>query len=100
MSAEPEVVYNTATDPTRVSGWLPPPLHRPPASTSPGLAASWRGDDGVWQADLLVEDTPTGGAVAVLEMSANGLDDAGLAAVVERALVELDREVADNFTAG
>ncbi|MDG4823707.1 hypothetical protein O7635_17770 [Asanoa sp. WMMD1127] len=100
MSAEPEVVFNTATDPARVSGWLPAPLHRPPAATEPGHSASWRDDAGVWRADLLVEDTPVGGAVAVLEMTADGLDEGGLTAVVEQALFELDREVADNLTAG
>lgn len=100
MSAEPEVVFNTATDPARVAGWLPAPLHHRPAATAPGLFATWRDDDGVWRADLVVEDPPSGGAIAVLEMAADGLDEGGLAVVVERALIELDREVADNFTAG
>lgn len=98
MSAEPEVVYNTATDPARSAGWLPEPLHRVRAVTAPGLAANWRDD--VWQAALVVEDEPTGGAVAVLEISADGVGDGPLGEVAERALFELDREVADNFTAG
>jgi hypothetical protein len=100
MSAEPEVVFSTATDPTRVAGWLPAPLHRPPAATEPGISATWRDEAGVWRADLVVEDTPVGGAIATLEMTADGLDEGGLAAVAEEALFQLDREVADNLTAG
>ncbi|WP_239091061.1 hypothetical protein [Asanoa iriomotensis] len=98
MSAEPEVVYNTATDPARSPGWLPERLHRVRAAMAPGLAATWR--DGVWLASLVVEDEPAGGAVAVLEVSAAGVGDSQLGAVAERALFELDREVADNLTPG
>ncbi|GIF66990.1 hypothetical protein Ais01nite_50250 [Asanoa ishikariensis] len=99
ISSEPEVVFNVATDPARV-GWLPEPLHHRPAATAPGLFATWRDDAGGWRADLVVEDIPSGGALAVLEMSADGLDDAALTAVVEHALTELDGEVEENFTGG
>ncbi|SNT64871.1 hypothetical protein SAMN05421812_118127 [Asanoa hainanensis] len=97
MSAEPEVVFNVATDPARV-GWLPEPLHHRPVATAPGLVAAWLGD--AWRADLVVQDIPAGGALAVLEMSADGLDDDALAAVVEHALTELDGEVEESFTGG
>jgi hypothetical protein len=99
LSAEPEVVFNTATDPARVAAWLPEPLHHRPVATAPGLFASWRDDDG-WRADLVIEDIPSGGALAVLEMTADGLDERALTAVVEHALTELDREVEDNFNGG
>jgi len=100
LSAEPEVVFNTATDPARVAAWLPEPLHHRPVATAPGLFATWRDDDGGWRADLVVEDIPSGGALAVLEMAADGLSEERLAAVVEHALNELDREVEDNFNGG
>ncbi|MEV4622854.1 hypothetical protein AB0J74_29600 [Asanoa sp. NPDC049573] len=99
MSAEPEVVFNTATDPARV-GWLPAPLHRRPATTEPDLFATWRDEAGAWWADLRVDDVPTGGALAVLEMAADGLDDRGLAPVVEQSLFDLDREVDDSVSPG
>ncbi|MEV4532326.1 hypothetical protein AB0J82_00670 [Asanoa sp. NPDC049518] len=97
MSAEPEVVFNVATDPARV-GWLPEPLHHRPVATAPGLVAAWRADG--WQADLVVRDIPSGGALAVLEMSADGLDETALAAVVEHALTELDDDVEESFSGG
>ncbi|GIF75788.1 hypothetical protein [Asanoa siamensis] len=100
MSAEPEVVYNTATDPARASAWLPEALHRTAPRMAPGLSASWHQVGGVWQADLVVQDEPAGGAVAVLTLAADGLEEPALAEIAERALTDLDREAEEAFTGG
>ncbi|MER7458423.1 hypothetical protein [Micromonospora sp. NPDC126480] len=99
MSAPPEVVFNTATDPDRASAWLPEPLR---ADGSPAeqvsaeeLAARWRAA-GDWSAEIRVDPADAGGARIRLDLT--GGDDADRLA--DEALESLAREVADNLQAG
>ncbi|WFE94407.1 hypothetical protein [Micromonospora sp. WMMD987] len=97
MSAPPEVVFSTATDPDRIDAWLPAPLRvagAAPASRSDDeLKARWDGPDG--PAELRVEAADAGGARVRLELPAGSAD--GLA---DESLANLEREVAENLTAG
>ncbi|RLK13381.1 hypothetical protein DER29_4402 [Micromonospora sp. M71_S20] len=99
MSAPPEVVFNTATDPARASAWLPEPLR---ADGSPAdevsaeeLRARWSAA-GEWSAEIRVEPAQAGGARTRLDLT--GGPDAGRLA--DEALDSLAREVADNLQAG
>jgi carbon monoxide dehydrogenase subunit G len=103
MSAPPEVVFNTATDPDRLSAWLPAPLRgagdRLDLSTD-NLRARWSttGPAG-WSAELRVG--PVGAGGASVRLSLDGDPSGGrLEEVAEEALASLAREVADNLTAG
>ncbi|MEV0734129.1 hypothetical protein [Polymorphospora sp. NPDC050346] len=115
MSAPPEVVFNTATDPDRMGAWLPEPLlkadHR--MATDQPMQARWdtAGDDGPgtspasggrnWSAFLRVEDVPAGGALVRLRLDADAdTPPDRLTGIAEEALTCLAREVADNLTAG
>lgn len=104
MSAPPEVVFNTATDPARSSGWLPEPLRRgpgsPAVSTDEGLQAHWNaGERSGWSAELRVEPTAVGGTTVCLDLAADEPDQR-LAELADASLAGLARQVADNLTAG
>jgi uncharacterized protein YndB with AHSA1/START domain len=99
MSAPPEVVFSTATDPDRASAWLPQPLR---ADGSPAeevsadeLRARWSAA-GEWSAEIRVEPAQAGGARTRLDLT-GGADADRLA---DEALASLAREVADNLQAG
>ncbi|WP_320067637.1 hypothetical protein [Micromonospora sp. RTGN7] len=103
MSAPPEVVFSTATDPTRAAAWLPQPLRadgdsRPDVSAEQ-LRARWASDSAPdWSAEIQVEATDAGGARVRLDLTgAPGQAAPGLA---DETLANLAREVADNLTAG
>ncbi|MCW6009002.1 hypothetical protein K1W54_31335 [Micromonospora sp. CPCC 205371] len=89
MSAPPEVVFNTATDPAR-SGWLPGELRtaRPEVDID-RLSARWQ-----HRAMLTVRPNPAGGADVELQV------DGGAGDAAARALDDLARAVDDNLTAG
>ncbi|MFC4019434.1 hypothetical protein ACFOW4_16025 [Micromonospora sp. GCM10011542] len=104
MSAPPEVVFNTATDPDRASSWLPEPLRGDgsPAAEMDGeeLRARW-GDGSAtdWSAELRVEPADSGGARIQLDLAAgSGQPDPD--DLADEALSNLAREVADNLQAG
>jgi uncharacterized protein YndB with AHSA1/START domain len=100
MSAPPEVVFNTATDPDRMGAWLPEPLLAANDRTDGDqpLEARWAAPDG-WAAVLWVDEVPAGGALARLHLEADTPADR-LTGIAEEALTCLAREVADNLTAG
>ncbi|MEU8329894.1 hypothetical protein [Micromonospora sp. NPDC048839] len=102
MSAPPEVVFNTATDPNRASAWLPEPLRgggNPTAEISGAeLRARW-GGDADWSAEIRVESADSGGARIQLDL-ADGSDGSGPDQLADEALTNLAREVADNLQAG
>ncbi|WP_444948669.1 hypothetical protein [Micromonospora ureilytica] len=102
MSAPPEVVFSTATDPARASAWLPEPLRGDgsPAAEISGeeLRARWAdGDD--WSAEIRVEPADSGGARIQLDL-ADGSGGSGPDQLADEALANLVREVADNLQAG
>lgn len=98
MSAPPEVVVNTATDPDRRGAWLPGDWHAeaqpdgdddfsvrltaPGEQGGTGLLRVRAGDSGGSSVELRVDDPP-----------------AGLGAP-QQILHNLEREVVDNFNAG
>lgn len=120
MSAPPEVVFSTATDPDRLSAWLPTPLRTdgagPPAVESADLSVRWsNAEPPGFTAQLRVRGGSAGGANVRLDLdvqptrpesvsgSASGTerpDDRQLTELAERSLASLAREVADNLTAG
>ncbi|MCM0674346.1 hypothetical protein NCC78_06540 [Micromonospora phytophila] len=99
VSAPPEVVFNTATDPDRASAWLPEPLRADgtPAEqvSADELRARWSAA-GEWAAEIRVEPAQAGGARMRLDLT-GGSDADRLA---DQALESLAREVADNLQAG
>jgi hypothetical protein len=109
ISAPPEVVFSTATDPDRLARWLPEPLrarageHRL-SVLADRMRVEWRpaADDG-WSGFLQVEQLPAGGSLVEVTTestgSAGGADD-DVIKLLDGALTELDREVVDNLTAG
>ncbi|MGC4893043.1 hypothetical protein [Micromonospora sp. DT31] len=97
MSAPPEVVFNTATDPDRLSAWLPEKLRRSgdfrvEVVDAEDMRARWGAAD--WSAEIGVRPADAGGARVRLDLAG---PDHGTA---EEILASLDREVADNLTAG
>ncbi|MEV0004051.1 SRPBCC family protein [Micromonospora sp. NPDC050980] len=97
MSAPPEVVFNTATDPQRSSAWLPEELRHSGACRvevldADDMRARWSSAD--WSAEIDVEPADAGGARVRLDLAG---PDHGLAGEI---LANLDRAVADNLTAG
>ncbi|SBT46470.1 SRPBCC family protein [Micromonospora auratinigra] len=100
MSAPPEVVFNTATDPDRAAAWLPESLRREGTQQrvevvdADDMRARWTSDGDGWAADIDVEPADAGGARVTLDLSG---PDHGLA---DEILANLAREVADNLTAG
>lgn len=106
ISAPPEVVYNTATDPHRAD-WLPAALRHDGARTDGSgeeLSAEWRSDATPdWSARLRVEAADAGGTRVRLDVTADAEQENGdqeLADVADGSLDELSRLVADNLTAG
>ncbi|WP_433529604.1 hypothetical protein ACQPYA_25545 [Micromonospora sp. CA-263727] len=100
MSAPPEVVFNTATDPRRVSAWLPEPLlsgEPTRDADAERLRARWAARRTDWSAELRVEPVDAGGARVCLDLDGGGQETGRLA---DEALVNLVREVADNLQAG
>ncbi|MFI7553122.1 hypothetical protein ACIBQ2_25635 [Micromonospora sediminimaris] len=100
VSAPPEVVFNTATDPDRISSWLPEPLlsSEPAREGDAGqLRARWTARGADWSAELRVEPVDAGGSRLRLELDGGGGDVDRLA---DEALNSLAREVADNLQAG
>jgi len=101
MSAPPEVVFNTATDPDRVSGWLPAALRGdgvPGPELGPAeLRARWRGPN--WSARLQVSAVDAGGATVRLELEADQSEQR-LPEIADESLFNLARVVEDNLTAG
>ncbi|KAB1940411.1 hypothetical protein F8271_16230 [Micromonospora sp. ALFpr18c] len=102
MSAPPEVVFNTATDPARASAWLPEALRGDgsPAAEINGeeLRARWNGA-AHWSAEIQVDPADSGGARIQLDL-ADGSDGPAPDQLVDEALTNLIREVADNLQAG
>jgi hypothetical protein len=98
MSAPPEVVFNTATDPDRLDGWLPAPLRAQgkPKEREP-LSARW--ENAGWSADLLTEPADPGGARVLLDLGGD-LPDDQLAQLADQSLSRLAEHVDDNLTAG
>ncbi|BCJ60618.1 hypothetical protein [Micromonospora endophytica] len=98
MSAPPEVVFNTATDPDRANAWLPEPLLSASRDgDAERLQARWDAPETQWAADLTVEAGDAGGARLRLELTGGDQETDRLA---EKALTNLAREVADNLQAG
>jgi hypothetical protein len=99
MSAPPEVVFNTATDPDRSSAWLPEELrrsgtHRVEVLDAEDLRARWSSEAAGWSADIDVEPADAGGARVRLDLAGT---DHGMA---DEILASLAREVSDNLNAG
>ncbi|MER5453164.1 SRPBCC domain-containing protein [Micromonospora sp. NPDC002389] len=100
VSAPPEVVFNTATDPERVAAWLPGPLLTGDSSDQGDgdrMRARWAGHGTDWWAELRVEPVDAGGARVRLDISGGGAETDRLA---DEALTKLAREVDDNLQAG
>ncbi|RIV36606.1 SRPBCC family protein [Micromonospora radicis] len=97
VSAPPEVVFNTATDPDRTAAWLPEPLLSASRVGEPdGFRARWDARDTDWSAELQVEPEDAGGARVRLDLTGDG----SASRLADEALVNLAREVADNLQAG
>lgn len=99
MSAPPEVAFNTATDPDRLSGWLPAPLcaDHNHAEISDSMRGRWRAD--AWSAVVTVRPADPGGAVVALDLDGD-LPEPRLAQLAHDSLDQLAEYVADNLTAG
>ncbi|MFI6264635.1 hypothetical protein [Micromonospora sp. NPDC051006] len=104
MSAPPEVVFNTATDPDRAAAWLPPALRTDGAPTpeiaGEELRATWSAPaPSDLTAEIRVDPEDSGGARIRFDLAgANGGGDHDRLAA--EALDSLAREVADNLQAG
>jgi hypothetical protein len=98
MSTPPEVVFNTATDPDRLDGWLPEPLR---AEGKPrerrALGARW--ESAGWSAVLKTEPADPGGARVHLDLGGD-LPDDQLTQLARDSLARLAEYVDDNLTAG
>ena len=93
ISAPPEVVFSTATDPDRRAAWLPAEL-----VVEPGGGGDLRArliDAGAAAGELSVRPGDSGGSSVELRFDG----DAG-ADSPDDILRALEREVADNFNAG
>ncbi|MFI6231058.1 hypothetical protein ACIBCR_27545 [Micromonospora echinospora] len=104
MSAPPEVVFSTATDPDRASAWLPEPLRTDgderPQVVPDGLRARWSSSSAPgWSAEIQVEPEDAGGARVRLDLT-DGSEEQDIGALADETLTNLAREVAENLTAG
>jgi hypothetical protein len=111
ISAPPEVVFNTVTDPDRLAGWVPQQLRAKAdehevSVVAERLRVEWRpaGSDG-WTGALQVRDGSAGGAQVEVTVEPTGSpadppDGDDVPSQLDGALTELDREVVDNLTAG
>ena len=94
ISAPPEVVFNTATDPDRRSAWLPDGFDLGPTSTSTSaFEVELRSGDSS-TGSLAIQPGDSGGSSVDLTVP----DDGG--AGPDEILGSLDRAVSDNFNAG
>jgi uncharacterized protein YndB with AHSA1/START domain len=124
FSAPPEVVFNTVTDPHRVVRWLPDAMHAefvghgrfriawPTGAAGTAyrlkvqparLRVEWRAEEGGWAGALQVLPVAAGGASVRLRMDLDGHEGEAVEpvrALVDEALTNLRREVADNLTPG
>ncbi|WDZ84940.1 hypothetical protein [Micromonospora cathayae] len=105
MSAPPEVVFSTATDPDRAAAWLPEPLRtdgdQRPEVMPEGLRARWSSAANPgWSAEIEVEPADAGGARVRLDLAGDSAERRADEALADRTLANLAREVADNLTAG
>lgn len=94
MSAPPEVVFSTATDPERRDGWLPHELRLGPTETGSDTFAVQLASGSSSAGVLQVRPGDAGGALVELSVSADG------GAEPEEILGNLERMVTDNFNAG
>ena len=93
ISAPPEVVFSTATDPERRAAWLPSELEMGPGEQQ-GEAFEVRLSAGAADAGVLrVQPGDSGGSSVDISVPDGG-------AAPEQILDDLDREVSDNFNAG
>lgn len=103
ISAPPEVVFSTATDPDRLPAWLPGPLRQDGCRSElsgDDLSARWSTpDQSGWTAELTVTAVDAGGCTARLRLDA-GSADQPLTDIADQALTRLAREVADSVAAG
>lgn len=104
MSAPPEVVFSTATDPDRATAWLPSSLRpdgQPRADRVDGeLRARWTSTAAPgWSAELSVDPQDAGGSHVRLALEADQ-EQQDLAGLADESLANLAREVAENLTAG
>jgi hypothetical protein len=115
ISAPPEVVFDTATDPARSAAWLPDPLRTVPGAAEfaatgglddpdpVAMRAEWHaegdGSAGEWTAVLHVRRLPAGGAAVRLDLDGAGSRPAR-ARMAQESLAALARAVADNLSAG
>jgi hypothetical protein len=93
ISAPPEVVADTATDPARRGGWLPAHLQVEPVQATEGALQVRLSTDQGPAGVLSVRPGDSGGSSVDLRV-----DDPDSSA--DEILVSLDRTVADNFNAG
>ncbi|MBO4205510.1 hypothetical protein [Micromonospora echinofusca] len=104
MSAPPEVVFNTATDPDRAAAWLPPTLRADgqcrPERSDGEMRAVWTSSAAPdWSAELVVHPENAGGSRVRLALDA-GPERRHLDGLADETLDSLAREVAENLTAG
>lgn len=100
ISAPPEVVFSTATDPDRQASWLPAAWRTDPAGTG-GDDFAVRllpPDEGGWSGVLQVRAGDAGGSSVELRVDGSG-DGTGPGEPAQ-ILDRLEREVVDNFNAG
>jgi len=94
MSAPPEVVFSTATDPDRQGAWLPSGFDLGPASAgSAEFEVELRSDESA-TGSLAIQPGDSGGSTVDLTVPD------GEGAGPEEILRSLDRAVSDNFNAG
>ncbi|HEX8629649.1 MAG TPA: hypothetical protein VF755_15895 [Catenuloplanes sp.] len=100
MSAPPEVVVNTATDPDRQTAWLPGPWRTATeqAGEDDFTVRLTGADDGAGSGVLQVRAGASGGSSVELRLD----DDAAGAELgpPQQILDNLEREVVDNFNYG
>jgi hypothetical protein len=94
MSAPPEVVFSTATDPDRRSAWLPEGFDLGPTSTGTSAFEVQLTAGTSVTGSLAIQQGDSGGSTVDLTVP----DDGG--AGPDEILGSLDRAVSDNFNAG
>jgi hypothetical protein len=94
ISAPPEVVFSTATDPDRRDGWLPQELDLGPVENGPDSYEVQLAAGSSTAGVLHVRPGDAGGALVELSVAADGGTEA------EEMLSNLERIVTDNFNAG
>lgn len=121
LTAPPEVVFNSLTDPDRVNRWLPLGVRAErfdghglrlvtaDASTAfdidtdvDNMHVSWQSpDDQRLHARARVDDGPAGGSqVYMLVSIPDGTDEKRVHSVLAETMHHLQRDVSDNFNAG